>query len=166
MGALKVPRSEVKLRKIIIAPVKHTASSPTENWLKLEDLATVEVTSELRDHPIEDVFSAEGTGWRAASPGPQTMRLVFDQAQRIHRIWLVFEEPEIARTQEFLLRWSSDGRNFHDIVRQQWNFSVNSAREIENYTVELSEVSVLELIIVPDNRDTVTIATLSRFFVA
>jgi len=154
------------LRKIIIAPVKYTTFSPTENWLKLEDLATVEVTSEQRDYPIEGAFSAEGGGWRAASPGTQTIRLVFDQPQRIQRIWLVFEEAEIARTQEFLLRWSSDGRSFQDIVRQQWNFSVNSPREIENYVVQLSGVLVLELVIVPDNRDTATKASLIRFLVA
>jgi hypothetical protein len=36
-------------------------------------------------------------------------------------------------------------------VRQQWNFSPpNSIREIEEYQVELSDVTILELVIVPD----------------
>ena len=36
-------------------------------------------------------------------------------------------------------------------MRQQWNFSpANTTREIEEYHVELSEVTVLELVIVPD----------------
>jgi hypothetical protein len=36
-------------------------------------------------------------------------------------------------------------------VRQQWNFSSPGAvREIEDYAVDLSNVGVLELMIVPD----------------
>jgi hypothetical protein len=36
-------------------------------------------------------------------------------------------------------------------MRQQWNFSPpNSIREVEEYHVELSNVTVLELVIVPD----------------
>lgn len=56
------------------------------------------------------------------------------------------------RTQEFVLRWSPDGgRSFREIMRQQWNFSPpNSIREVEEYHVELSNVTVLELVIVPD----------------
>jgi hypothetical protein len=43
------------------------------------------------------------------------------------------------------------GRSFQEIVRQQWNFSPpETARETEDYAVELSEVTVLELRIVPD----------------
>jgi hypothetical protein len=59
---------------------------------------------------------------------------------------------ESARTQEFVLRWSSDGgSSFREIVRQQWNFSPpETIREVEEYQVELSDVTVLELIIVPD----------------
>jgi len=40
---------------------------------------------------------------------------------------------------------------FREIVRQQWNFSKPaSTREIEDYRVDLSNVTVLELAIVPD----------------
>ncbi len=91
-------------------------------------------------------------GWRAADSGTQTIRLIFDEPQRLKRISLVFEETETERTQEFVLRWSPDGgRSFREIVRQQWNFSPSNATpEVEDYRVELSEVTVLELIIVPD----------------
>jgi hypothetical protein len=86
------------------------------------------------------------------TPGPQTIRLVFDEPQTLRRIRLAFEYRENTRTQEFVLRWSRDAaHSFREIVRQQWNFSSpDSAREIEDYAVELSEVMVLELIIVPD----------------
>jgi len=50
------------------------------------------------------------------------------------------------------LRWSSDGgTSFREIVRQQWNFRTpETVREVEEYQVELSNVTVLELIIVPN----------------
>ena len=102
---------------------------------------------------MESAFvSGEARGWRAAVSGSQTIRLVFDQPQRLRRISLVFEERETARTQEFVLRWSQDGgTSFREIVRQQWNFSPpETIREDEEYQVELSNVTVLELIIVPN----------------
>jgi len=113
----------------------------------------VEFTSEDTDYPIEAAFvSGDTRGWRAAAPGDQTIRLVFDQPQRLKCISLVFEENQIARTQEFVLRWSPDGGNsVREIVRQQWNFSPpDSVREVEEYQVELSSVTVLELDIKPN----------------
>ena len=85
----------------------------------------VEITSEHKDYPVESAFvSGEAQGWRAAETGRQTIRLVFDQPQRLKQISLIFEEKDTARTQEFVLRWSADGGNsFREIVRQQWNFS-------------------------------------------
>src|SRR5437867_4013453 len=96
-----------------------------EGWLDLDRAASVEVTSEEKDYNIESALVSGGTqGWRAASPGTQTIRLLFDQPQRLRRISLVFEESETERTQEFVLRWSPDGgHSFREIVRQQWNFS-------------------------------------------
>jgi hypothetical protein len=118
----------------------------------------VEVTSEEKTYPIESALLGGengNCGWRAANPGTQIIRLIFDEPQTLRRIWLVFEDRENTRTQEFVLRWSPDiGRSFREIVRQQWNFSPpGSVREIEDYTVDLSEVEVLELIIVPDQGD-------------
>jgi hypothetical protein len=94
----------------------------------------------------------ETRGWRAAVSGAQTLRLVFDKPQRLTRISLVFEETDTERTQEFVLRWSGEGgRSFREIVCQQWNFSPpNAIREVEEYRVELSDVTLLELLIVPD----------------
>jgi hypothetical protein len=96
--------------------------------------------------------SEDAPGWRAAAPGIQTIRLIFDQPQRLRCISLVFEENETGRTQEFVLRWSSDGgSSLKEIVRQQWNFSPpESIREVEDYQVQLSSVTVLELVIKPN----------------
>lgn len=124
-----------------------------DGWLDLDRLASVEVTSEENGNTIDSALVAEEThGWHAANPGTQTIRLIFDRPQTIKRIWMLFEDRERSRTQEFVLRWSSDGgHSFREIVRQQWNFSApDSVREIEDYAVQLSEVAVLELTIVPD----------------
>ena len=138
-------------KRVIKAPATEAAAAEAE-WLDVEKLAQVEVTSEDPTHPIESalVLSEEG-GWRAAQPGQQTIRLVFDQPQRLSRIWLLFIEPDTARTQEFVHRWSADGRAFRDIVRQQWNFGPpETIREAEDYRVNLSGVTALEMVIVPD----------------
>jgi hypothetical protein len=121
--------------------------------LDLANLATIEITSEDEAHPLECALQlGETRGWRAAEPGTQVIRLLFDQPQKLKRIWLDFEEAETQRTQEFALRWSPDhGRSFREIVRQQWNFSPPvTVRETEDYTVDLSDVTVLELKILPD----------------
>ena len=139
------------MRKRIVTPPPTTAQAQ-EDWLDLEGAATVEVTSEDKDFPIESSLSIEPRqGWRAAQPGTQTIRLVFDEPQELKRISLVFEENEMTRTQEFVLRASSNSGPVREIVRQQWNFSPpTSTREIEEYSVELSDVGLLELTIVPD----------------
>ena len=141
------------MRKRLITPTQGTDRSRGEGWLDVERAAVVEISSEEKDYPVESAFaSEEARGWRAADPGSQTIRLIFDQPQRLKLISLVFEEKENARTQEFVLRWSSDGgSSFREIVRQQWNFSPpQMIREVEKYQIELSNVTVLELIIVPN----------------
>lgn len=153
------------MRKRILTPTPTTTHTPGD-WLDLESVATVEVTSEDKDFPIESSISIEPTqGWRAAQPGTQTIRLVFDEPQRLKRISLVFEENEITRTQEFVLRaYSNPGVPFREIVRQQWNFSAPaSTREIEEYAVELSDVALLELTIVPDISGRAVRASLKSF---
>jgi hypothetical protein len=63
-----------------------------------------------------------------------------------------FTEVTVPRTQEFVLRWSSGTESvFREVVRQRWNFSPpQTTREVENYAVDLADVKVLELGIVPD----------------
>jgi hypothetical protein len=141
------------MRKRLITPAPESTWTRGESWLDVERLAVVEVTSEENNYPVESAFvSGDARGWRAAASGSQTIRLVFDEPQRLRCISLVFEENETARTQEFVLRWSPDGGNsVKEIVRQQWNFSPpDSVREVEEYQVELSAVTILELIINPN----------------
>jgi F5/8 type C domain len=140
------------MRKRIITSA--TSEDPTgeTGWLNLESLADVELSSEDSAHPIESALVPGRTGgWRAAARGKQTIRLRFAQPQKLQRIILRFDEPDMTRTQEYLLSWSDDGQTFRDIARQQWNFSPQGAtNEIEEHKVELATVSVLELTIIPD----------------
>lgn len=141
------------MRKRIIGhgPREVTAAEP--GWMDLERLAQVEITSEEIDHPIESaLIPGAGPGWRAAQPGEQTIRLLFNEPLRLRRIHLMFHEGEQERTQEFVLRWSPDGgQSYREILRQQYNFSPpEAAREVEDYDVDLDGVTALELKIVPD----------------
>ena len=141
------------MRKRQIFLTTESTRPPEQAWLELDRIASVEVTSEEQDYPVESALvEDDGRGWRAANSGTQIVRLVFDEPQRLRRIWLAFEDTDHTRTQEFVLRWSPGiGHSFREIVRQQWNFSQpDSVREIEDYAVELSDVVVLDLIIVPD----------------
>jgi len=141
------------MRKRIMTGVPHGSADLAQNWLDLETLAQVEVTSEDPAHPVESALAPGAAGgWRAAEPGKQTVRLIFDRPQSLNRVLLIFEEREAQRTQEFVLRWSSDGgTSYRDIVRQQWNFSPQgTTREVEDYHMGLLDVTALELEIVPD----------------
>ncbi|MFT6986214.1 MAG: hypothetical protein ACJAT7_002035, partial [Psychromonas sp.] len=104
----------------------------------------------------------------ACESGKQTIRLIFDNPQMLQWIRLNFEELEVERTQEYVLRWSVDGgKSYQEIVRQQWNFSPEGATsECEDYQVELPAVTVLELTINPDISNKHTIATLKRLQIA
>ncbi|WP_293752535.1 hypothetical protein [uncultured Paraglaciecola sp.] len=140
------------MRKKIISSVSQEENYPDQDWLNMEEIASVEITSEDSSHPIESALLSGCTnGWLAASSGEQTIRLIFDQPQRLQRIWLNFIETQQVRTHEYVLRWSADGQTFQEIVRQQWNFSpAGDTNEVGDYHVELQEVTVLELIINPD----------------
>lgn len=142
------------MRKRIIAQDSHGAAPPASDWLDLEALAQVELTSEDAEHPIESALKpGGGAGWRASAPGRQTIRLVFDHPLKVKRIHLVFREQEQPRTQEFILRWCSaeSGHTYKDIVRQQYTFSPpDNTSEREDYEVELNGVTGLELTIIPE----------------
>ena len=89
-------------------------------------------------------------GWRASATGPQVIRLHFDEPQTIRRIHVHFEEKATERSQEFAILANS-GAGLKEVRRQQWSFSPNgAAEEIEDYTVDLNGVTMLELRIDPD----------------
>jgi hypothetical protein len=157
------------MRKRIIAQAQKEPASADEDWLNVEELAEVEITSEDPAHPIESALLPDrASGWRAAGPGQQTIRLFFNHPQRLRRIWMNFVEPGTERTQEYVLRWSPDcGQSFRNIVRQQWNFSPRGAtNETEDHHVELPAVTVLELSIIPDISGGNALASLAQLRLA
>lgn len=124
-------------------------------WLNIEQLVSVEITSEEAEYPIESaLILGETQGWRAAEAGKQTIRLLFDQPVALRRIYLRFQEDKRERTQEFVLRWSEDDVELcQEIVRQQYTFAPpGTTQEIEDYTVNLNGVKLLEMTIIPDIR--------------
>ncbi len=151
------------MRKSVIGP-EPAATADSELFLDLDRLARVEITSEDLDRPIEAALvPGAGNGWQAAVPGPQKVRIVFDEPQRIRRVRLVFEETRLERTQEFALSWIRAGEDKgRGLVRQQYTFSPGGAtREAEDYAFELEAVKALELEIVPDIGGGGTLATLA-----
>jgi hypothetical protein len=157
------------MRKRIIAPVQQETASSDQDWLNVEALAEVEITSEDPAHPIEAaLLPGDASGWRAAESGTQTIRLRFTEPQRLRRIGLRFVEAHTARTQEYVVRWSADGgQTFWDIVRQSWNFSPPGATcETEDHHVALPAVTVLELSITPDVSGGQAVASLAQLRLA
>ncbi|MBL8397678.1 MAG: carbohydrate-binding protein [Candidatus Accumulibacter sp.] len=156
------------MRKRLIEHPPSPTASASATWLDLEQLAEVELSSEDRDWPIEEALSAGGRGWRAGTPGKQRISLLFTPARALHRIQLRFIETSTARTQEFLLRWSPDGGgSYHEIIRQQWNFSPDgSTVELEDLQVDLAGVTVLELLLIPDIANPQAVASLAELRLA
>src|SRR4030095_8251711 len=117
------------MRKRVVPGHPTQGALADEDWLHVEGLAEVEVTSEALPYPVDGAFlSSASAGWRASGAG--------------------------AQTQEYTWRWSHGyGESFHEIVRQQWNFSPHGATcEVEDHYVELPSVAILELTIIPDVR--------------
>lgn len=141
------------MRKHFIDQPYSKIALPDPDWLAIESLADVEVTSEDPTRPIENALLPDRpSGWRAGMPGEQIIRLLFSRPTTIKRIRLRFTESVLQRTQEYTLRWSASGpQSVRNIVRQQWNFSPQgSTTEIEDHYVELFGATMLELDIIPD----------------
>lgn len=157
------------MRKQIINATIAGESAEACPWLDLTEEAELQLTSEQTEHSIEKALSLTGAGgWRAAGPGRQIIRLLFKKAQEIRRIRLEFIENEVERNQEFALHYAeANDTALREILRQQWTFSPHgSVMEIEDYTVDLHHVAVLQLTIDPDRSQNRAAATLNRLSLA
>jgi hypothetical protein len=72
------------MRKRQIAPTPQTDPPFGQVWLHIDQKASVEVTSEQNGYPIESaLLGEENRGWRAANPGTQIIRVIFDEPQTL-----------------------------------------------------------------------------------
>jgi hypothetical protein len=131
-------------------------SVPLPGELDVAAIATVWVTSETADHPVENAFDARrgpgGSRWVAETPGEQTLILTFDTPQKIQQVLLEVEENQASRTQELQLAISLDGgRTYCELLRQEYNFSPpGTTFEREEWVVASEGVTHLRLWIKPD----------------
>ncbi len=140
------------MRKSILTPAATAAMPSGDLWRELERIARVEMTSEDEAFPIEHALGKKvTTGWRAASTGPQVIRLHFDEPLAIRRVQLHFVDRAAERSQEFAVFVNGDDGALKEVVRQQWNCSPQDVtEEIEDYAVALSGITLMELRIDPD----------------
>ena len=155
-------------KKIIKGSDQRLETLIENNWLNIENIADVEVTSENERYPVESALILDSSsGWVAGEEGIQTIRVVFNEPQNIQRIMLKFSESSVERTQEYVLNWYAEDGEPREIVRQQWNFNPNgSTIEVENHHVILANVSVLELCINPNISSSNSKASLEKLRVA
>jgi hypothetical protein len=143
------------LRKHILIECPTAQASPLEEK-DIAALATVLVTSETVDHPIDHLFDTRrgpgGSRWVAAEPGEQVLILAFDVAQTIRRVSLEVEELEVSRTQELALSVSADGgQTYRELRRQEYTFSPpGTTFEREDWAVTAEGITHLQLRIKPD----------------
>lgn len=155
------------MRKAVLTHATLDPRPALDTWFDLERIASAELSSEDPLHPFENAVRGRDLGgWRAASPGPQIIRVSFDEPRNVRRIRLEFCERG-QRSQEFCLSTIDSANQRRLIARQQWNFSPGgSTLEIEDFAVNLTEIAALELEIDPGRHDHQAIATLQSFAVA
>jgi len=130
-------------------------------------LATVLVTSEAADYPIDHAFDSHGgpggSRWVAGEPGAQQLVLAFDVPQALHTLHLEVEEREVSRTQEISVAISHDGGDTYQVLlRQEYTFSPpGTTFEREEWAITAEGVTHLQLVITPDKGGTPCQATLT-----
>jgi hypothetical protein len=151
---------------------KQIMGQPPRQWLTpdvkdIPALATVLITSEAPDHPIDHAFDSRGgrggTRWVAAADGEQTVILAFDMPQTIRQIIVEVEETSTSRTQVLSISVSEDsGRTFREQIRQEFNFSPpGTTFEREEWSIDGPAVTHLRVVIQPDKGGAFGRATLT-----
>lgn len=160
------------LRKQIIPSPDRAAAggpgvSPRLGAKDIPAIATVLVSSESGDHPVDNLFDGRdgpgGSRWIASADGEQTVILAFDAPQTIGAVGLETEEAHASRTQELCLSLSRDGgQTYRDVLRQEFTFSPGgSTFEREDWRVAADGVTHLRVAIRPDKGSAPGRATLT-----
>ena len=155
------------LRKRIINSAHSSTTTTPGTALDIAAVATIIVTSEAANHPVDNVFDRHcGPGasrWVAGELGEQTLILNFDAPQMLRRIHLEVEEVEVSRSQELWVSVSNDGgQTYREVVRQEYNFGPpGTTFEHEEWQVAPQKVTHLCIRIKPDKGDLPCRATLT-----
>ena len=156
------------LRKLILGD--RTAAVPRADVKDIPALATVLVTSEAPEHPVDHLFDASagpgGTRWIAGVDGDQTLVLAFDAPQSIRAIGIEAEEPSATRTNVLIISLSEDGgRTYQERIRQEFNFSRGTTFEREEWSVPAERITHVRVVIQPDKGHAPYRATLTSLTV-
>jgi alkanesulfonate monooxygenase SsuD/methylene tetrahydromethanopterin reductase-like flavin-dependent oxidoreductase (luciferase family) len=160
------PSGDAKLRKYLLTAPPLASGSPS-GAKAIAAIATVWVTSEAADAPIDHAFDQHGgpggSRWVAAGPGEQRLILAFDTPQPLRRISLEVEEAEVSRTQVLHVSVSSDGgQTYQELRRQEYTFSPpGTTFEREEWAVTVEGATHLQLVITPDKGGVPCRATLT-----
>jgi hypothetical protein len=147
------------------------ANVPPSGAKDIAAIATVWVTSEAANAPIDQVFDQRrgpgGSRWVADVPGEQRLILAFDTPQTIRTISLEVEELAVSRTQVLHVSVSSDGgQTYQELRRQEYTFSPpGTTFEREEWAVTVEAVSHLQLVITPDKGGQPCRATLTSLVI-
>jgi len=157
------------LRKLILND-RSAAGAPRTDLKDIPALATVLVTSEAPEHPVDHLFDTSGgpggTRWIAGVDGEQTLVLAFDAPQSIRAIGIEAEEPSASRTNVLTVSLSADGgRTYQERIRQEFNFSPGTTFEREEWSVPAERISHVRVVIRPDKGNAPHRATLTSLTV-
>jgi hypothetical protein len=159
-------RGGMMLRKQILTEWPASSGVRTGE-MEIASIATVWVTSEAVDHPVDYAFDNHrgpgGSHWVAAVPGEQRLILAFDQPQTLRTITVEVEELEVSRTQELQVGISFDGgQTFQTLRRQEYTFSPpGTTFEREEWAISVAGVTHLQVVIIPDKGGNPCRATLT-----
>jgi hypothetical protein len=119
--------------------------------------ATVSLTSENPNHPIELIFDGVrgpgGKSWMSARQNvTEQIILEFDEPHSLRRIEYEVEEGELERTQKILLEASQDrGATYHQLLVQDFTFSPGGATfQREQIQVDIPGTTNLRITVVPN----------------
>jgi hypothetical protein len=160
------PTGGTRLRKDLLT-TRPLATTSQPGAKEIAAIATVWVTSEAAEAPIDHVFDRHGgpggSRWVAAGPGEQRLILAFDTPQTLRMISLEVEEPEVSRTQVLHVSVSADGgQTYQELRRQEYTFSPpGTTFEREEWAVTVEGATHLQLVITPDKGGSPCRATLT-----
>lgn len=157
------------LRKHILTD-RPTGRADKSDAKDIPALATVFVTSEAPDHPVDHLFDTSdgpgGTRWIAAANGDQTLILAFDAPQTIRAVGIEAEEPGATRTNVLTISLSDDGgRTYRERICQEFTFSPGTAFEREEWSMPAERVTHVRIVIKPDKGNAPHRATLTSLTV-